>query len=269
LPAAWLGLSQLHTLRGVSLDVVPATAIAAALPRLHTLHLDHRDRGGKSPVAAFYDELLPRLRSFRLEGSWPEPSDETETTDVVPLPLLEDLKWHTWDVVQLPHRLQGARPSTLEVTDEHLLAWLKAVDGASANLPTPVTSPLACVRALTLRLRCRPPQMACMPWLLREAPQLRQLTFDVFGCKHALWVLSDAATPKPPFTGPAFVGLAHPRLRHLALTSMTYPLDVSVPRGCGARLRQRHFPRLRRLTVQDEDYPVWCAVRPARKNISF
>jgi hypothetical protein len=37
-PAAWLGLSQLHTLRGVGLPDIPAAAIATALPRLHTLH---------------------------------------------------------------------------------------------------------------------------------------------------------------------------------------------------------------------------------------
>jgi hypothetical protein len=48
--------------------VVPATAIAAALPRLHTLHVDLQDRGGKFPVAASYDELLPRLRSFHIDG---------------------------------------------------------------------------------------------------------------------------------------------------------------------------------------------------------
>jgi hypothetical protein len=32
-----LSLSQPHTLRGVDLSIVPASAIAAALPRLHTL----------------------------------------------------------------------------------------------------------------------------------------------------------------------------------------------------------------------------------------
>jgi hypothetical protein len=31
----WLGLTHLHTLRGVDLGVVSATSIAAALPRLH------------------------------------------------------------------------------------------------------------------------------------------------------------------------------------------------------------------------------------------
>jgi hypothetical protein len=87
----------------------------------------------------------------------------------------------------------GARPSTLDVTDVDLVAWLKAADGASSNSPTPVTSPLACVRALALGLRCRPPDAAFMA-RLREAPRLRQLTFDVFGSKHALWVLSVAFT---------------------------------------------------------------------------
>jgi hypothetical protein len=32
--AAWLGLSQLHTLRGISFSVAPAATIAAALPLL-------------------------------------------------------------------------------------------------------------------------------------------------------------------------------------------------------------------------------------------
>jgi hypothetical protein len=36
-PSVWLGLSQLHTLRGVDLRQVSIAAIAAALPRLHTL----------------------------------------------------------------------------------------------------------------------------------------------------------------------------------------------------------------------------------------
>jgi hypothetical protein len=65
-PAAWLGLSQLQTLRGVSLGDVPATTIASALPRLHTLHLriPHAD----FPVAPFYHEGAPAPAVVRRRG---------------------------------------------------------------------------------------------------------------------------------------------------------------------------------------------------------
>jgi hypothetical protein len=36
-PSAWLQLSHLHTLRWANLSIVSMAAIAAALPRLHTL----------------------------------------------------------------------------------------------------------------------------------------------------------------------------------------------------------------------------------------
>jgi hypothetical protein len=49
----------------------------------------------------------------------------------------------------------------------------------------------------------------------------------------------------------------HLQLRHLAVTSEESSLEVPLPGGCGVRLRQRHFPRLRRLTVGDTEYPVW------------
>jgi hypothetical protein len=240
-PAAWLGLSQLHTLRGVSLNDVPVAAIAAALPRLHTLHLDHIVSHVEFSVAAFYDELLPRLRSFHLEGKWPETSDETKVADVSPLSLLEDLKWFAWGLNKLPRPLMGARPSTLDTSSMAVADWLKAADGAGAGSP-PVTSPVARVRALTLRL----PDAAFVARLLRAAPHLRQLTLDFCDPADLRWVLSDV---------PACAGLAHSCLRHVVLVGLSHsPLDV--PDGCGARLRQRHFPRLRRLTMDDEEYPV-------------
>jgi hypothetical protein len=145
-PAAWLGLSQLHTLRGVSLNHVPVAALATALPRLYTLHVCHRATHVEFSVAAFYDELLPRLRSFHLEGKWP---DETKVADVSPLPLLKDLKWFAWGLNKLPRPLMGARPSTLDTSSMAVADWLKAADGAGADSP-PVTSPVARVRALTV-----------------------------------------------------------------------------------------------------------------------
>jgi hypothetical protein len=250
-PAAWLRLSQLHTLRGVSLSKVSAAAIAAALPRLHTLHLNNGH--GEFSVAAFYDELLPRLRSFGLHSTWPKMSEGTEVADGVadmpPLPLLDDLKWAGWDP-HLPRQLMGARPSTLNISDVDLVMWLKAADGASAESPT-ATSPLARVQALTLRLGRTPPEAACMAQVLREAPQLRQLTFYVQARDHARWVLSEEFTSEP-----AFAGLVHPKLRHVAVTSMYREGGGPVPDVCGMRLRQRHFPRLRRLTMDDEEHPV-------------
>jgi hypothetical protein len=246
-PSSWLGLSQLHTLRGVSLCDVPAATIAAALPRLHTLHVHHANSDDVDfPVAAFYHELLPRLRSFHLEGPWPDTRDETEATDVPALRLLEDLKWSS-EEVRLPRQLMAARPSTLNISDVDLVEWLTAEDGASADSST-ATLPLDRVRALTLRLEGETsPEAAFMAQLLRGAPHLRRLTFHTYGWAHLSWVLSDEFTSEQ--------GLVHPRLRHVAFTSECV-LDGSSPGGCGARLRQRHFPRLRRLTVAEEEYPV-------------
>jgi hypothetical protein len=85
-----------------------------------------------------------------------------------------------------------------------------------------------------------------MSRLLRAAPQLRQLTFD---CDDAHSVLSGVLRPAGSFMPPF-----HLQLRHLAVTSENSPLSVSA--RCGVRLRQRHFPRLRRFTVGDEEYPV-------------
>jgi hypothetical protein len=229
---------------------VPATAIAAALPRLHTLHVDHRLPHGDFQVAPFYDELLPRLRSFHLEGKWPQTREGTEAANMPPLRLLEDLEWHGRDA-KLPCRFMGARPSTLNTSVEDLAAWLHAADGVGADSAT-VTSPLARVRALTIRLDGPLPVGAFMARLLRAAPHLRQLTFYAYEWPDVRWVFSDAFTSVPARTG-----VAHAQLRHVAITSsQDTALDGPVPDGCGVRLRQRHFPRLRRLTVKDEEYPV-------------
>jgi hypothetical protein len=258
-PAAWLGLSQLHTLRGVSLCGVSVPAIAAALPRLNTLHLDHI-ANVEFPVAVFYDELLPRLRSFRLEGRWPKTSVGREVSDVLPLPRLEDLKWRGDEI--LPCRFMGARPSTLDSSLADLVEWLNDADGAGADSAT-ATSPFGRMRALTVELGAKPPETAAVAQLLGAAPHLRQLTFDMFEFKHALWVLSES--------DPILAGVVHSKLRHVAITSKYYPqnspVPFPVPAGCGVRLRQRHFPRLRlrRLTVDDEEYPVWVPLRVGRK----
>jgi hypothetical protein len=246
-PTAWLVLSQLHTLRGVSLSDVPAATIAAALPRLHTLHLNNVH--GDFPVDEFFDQLLPRLRSFGLEGKWPKMRDDTEMADAPPLPLLEDLIWHGRDV-NLPRQFMGARPSTLDTYDGHLIEWLQATHSASADAPA-LMSPLARVRILIVRFGHKLQEATFGALLLRAAPHLRQLTVHTYVWAHVRWVLSD--------NFPSQLNLVHPRLRHVAFTNECPPRvrqDVPVPNGCGVRLRQRHFPRLRRLTVDEEEYPV-------------
>jgi hypothetical protein len=261
-PAAWLGLSQLHTLRGVNLSVVPAAAIAAALPQLRTLHLCHYEGSVEFPLTAFYDELLPRLRSFGLEGSWPKTRDSMPIGDVRRLPLLEDLKWYSrlrdWEA-NVPRQLMCARPSTVIISDAVLAEWLQAADGAGVDSPT-VTPPLARVRALALTFGRTPPNAAVVARLLRAAPQLRQLSLHLHFRENMRWALSDAFTPAC-----AFAGIVHPMLRHIVVTMSS--LDVIVPAGCGVQLRQRHFPGLRRLTVDEEEYPAWVPRRVGHREL--
>jgi hypothetical protein len=45
-------------------------------------------------------------------------------------------------------------------------------------------------------------------------------------------------------------------LRSIVITSEYADLDVPLPRGCGERLQQRHFPRLRRFSVDGQENPV-------------
>jgi hypothetical protein len=144
----------------------------------------------------------------------------------------------------------AARPSTLDTSVAHLVAWLNAVDRAGLVSQT-VTSPLARVCRLTLNVEWTPPEATSVAQLLREAPQLRHLTFYMRTRDHARWVLSEEFTSEP-----AFAGLIHPRLRHIAVTCMQWKAGGPVPGVCGVRLRQRHFPRLRRLTVDGAEYPV-------------
>jgi hypothetical protein len=143
-----------------------------------------------------------------------------------------------------------ARPSTLDIIATSLAEWLKAADGASADSPT-AASPLARVRALALRLGGTPPEAAFMARLMRAAPQLRQLTFYVMDRVHALRVLSEESACEP-----AWAGLVHPRLRRIVVISLFRQTHSLASRDCSVPLRQRHFPRLRRLTVDGEEFPV-------------
>jgi hypothetical protein len=213
--------------------------------------LDHRDYCLDFTVDSFYDELLPRLRSFDLDGAWPKADDGTEIDDAL-LPLLEDLKWDS--TTSLPRQFVGARPLNLNASDADLIRWLQTAGGAGADSPI-ATSPLARVGALTIRSRWLPQKPTATVRLLRAAPHLRRLILDTHFDKLMRDFLTDAFTPVPAFTG-----VIHPTLRHLAITSK-HPAEVQVPASCGAWLRQRHFPGLRRLTICDEEYPVWVRQR--------
>jgi hypothetical protein len=253
--SSWLALSQLHTLRGVNLLKVPAATIAAALPRLHTLHLDHKEvlvnRAYKDidrfPVAALFNELLPRLRSFHFDGYWTTARDTTKAADVLPLPLLEDLKWGCWDA-NLPLRLRVARPSTLAVVNVALDEWLQAVGPSSSSAGA--TSPLARVRDLTLVVRDERWETASMERLLRAAPQLRRLSFDVSNCSvNPYWIMSVDLSDT----------LVHDQLRRIAFVQTDFSRPVASFSGnywCGRELRQRHFRRLRRLTYFCTEFPL-------------
>jgi hypothetical protein len=120
------------------------------------------------------------------------------------------------------------------------------------------------VRALTVRLEETPVEAASIARLLRAAPRLRNITFDVL-CEYpsALWFLSDAFTAEP-----VFAGRCHPQVRHVAVNFVGIaligeniarePAPAPVPMSkCGVRLRQSHFPHLRRFTANNEDYAVW------------
>jgi hypothetical protein len=93
-----------------------------------------------------------------------------------------------------------------------------------------------------------------MARLLRAAPHLRHLTFHTDDWRYVHWLLANEFHSES--------GLVHPRLRHVAFTSEHVPAHL-MPRVCGDQLRQRNFPCLRRLTVDDEEYPVWAPRRMA------
>jgi hypothetical protein len=103
---------------------------------------------------------------------------------------------------------------------------------------------------LVLNLEYTPPDAPLMAQVLREAPQLRHLTFCVMGRADALRVLSEEFTSEP-----TFAELVHPKLRHFTVTTV-FRQEGALPGVSGLRLRERLFPRLRRLTVDDEEYPV-------------
>jgi hypothetical protein len=116
-PSAWLHLSQLHTLRGVDLAVVSMSAIAAALPRLHTLSVFAFRAEAKAAVAGFFDDLLPRLQVLEYLGLWPRNLHSEEAASPcapLPLPHLRTLTLRGFGTHPPPWTwFMGARPLEL------------------------------------------------------------------------------------------------------------------------------------------------------------
>jgi hypothetical protein len=252
-PTAWLGLSQLHTLRGVSFADVSIAAIAAALPRLHTIHA-FNGRGGRDfTLAGFFDDLLPRLQSFYLEGRWPlEEEDEGgRMRSFAPLPRLQDFRWLCydrslfWNPRPLPRGFMGARPVSLRGCLHAIIEWLATVK-ATRRGSAGTDGALAQVRDLWIAAgELAAPDLAR---LLRAAPQLRRLAVEVRPVDGSFWLIA-----REPITDPAFAGLVHARLRHLIVTTLD---PDTVAADCAFLLRERHFPRLRRFTLNLRDYPA-------------
>jgi hypothetical protein len=85
--------------------------------------------------------------------------------------------------------------------------------------------------------------------VLHAAPQLRRLTVEF------LLEASDLEDDDEE-EEPALAEVVHPRLRHLVVKCSNDEMADDEVVDCAVKLQQRYFPRLRRLTVNDQDYPV-------------
>jgi hypothetical protein len=139
----------------------------------------------------------------------------------------------------------GAQPISLDTDLDMIIDWLTAVE--TAHPESAAHGPLARVRDL----RTRTQTASHLARLLRAAPQLRRVTVEIFKQPEdvSFWL-----TAGEPITDPAFAGMVHHQLRHLIVRNGPRPENVAA--DCAVVLRQRHFPRLRRVTVDEQDYPV-------------
>jgi hypothetical protein len=242
-PAVWLGLSQLHTLHGVDLRKVSTAAIAAALPRLHTLIAVGHLPADPAPVARFFTDLLPRLRVFHFTGTWPmSEAEEFAAQAAGPLPLLEELVWADNSQPTVLREFRGARPVVLRAAYKLIAECLDDGDGGAGG--EPASGLLTRVRTLHVRDAERDPpavDLSDLARVLLAAPRLRSLDTSQRFREGTSWLISSTAPLHP-----AFVGLVHRRLRHLGL-----PADprVAASNDCASRLRRACFPRLQEIEV--------------------
>jgi hypothetical protein len=230
-PAAWLGLSQLHTLLGVDLTAVSVAAIASALPRLHTFSItsNFRSRVTAAAIAGFFETLLPRLRVFRCSGrAWPVDDAMPTVLPPAPLPLLEEL---VWEAARMVDGFEGAQPVVLCAPLRIIAKFVAASQGEGSG-------PLSRVRDLRL-YGGTTPQPCDVAAVLRAAPELRLLLAGLVQSRLQ-W-----------HNDPAFAGLVHRKLRLLRFKPHPEHLaedELQFLAECDA-LQAHHFPRLRALEV--------------------
>jgi hypothetical protein len=259
-PASLLpGLPQIHTLHGVDLAKIPASAIAAALPRLHTL-TTYTDSSDPIPIACvdgFCEDLLPRLRVFAFEGaSWPSDQIHATADGTTPLalPLLQELSWAPLRTA--PEAFMGGQPLKLETSHQMLVPWIEAAERApsvSTAGSTAFQSPLARLRQLQIT---GPPQVmgsngvVDMDRLLRVAPQLRAVLTEEWPDDDLYWC--KLAAPADP----AFGGLVHPWLRSIEVVQLPDMRSSVAPVApdIAKRLQRGQFPRLRSLRLNGVDF---------------
>jgi hypothetical protein len=245
-PASWLQCAQLHTLHDVNLSAVSVAAMAAALPRLHTLTAVITRAVPTGALTGFFEHLLPRLRVFHFSGMWPS-SREADTTAggfvAQPLPLLQELAWNS----PTSHHAEalkfiGAQPVTLDTSHEMIADWFVAADGDNITVAGAIGAggPLACLRDLRVS-GVGSSDTFDMARMLRAAPHLRALAIGGFQ-GSPFWHTLDG--PDPHEMAPT-----HARVRSIVIHSAVE--ETRPPRvDTVARLREgRHFPRLRELTV--------------------
>jgi hypothetical protein len=231
-PAAWLGLSQLHTLLNVDLAVVSVATITAALPQLHTLgFVTHYDTN-PSLVAGFFDTLLPRLRAFHFGGAWPNDDAPVTTEPSRPLPLLAELIWGSSDI---PDRFSAARPVSLCAPASVICILATCTLHRTGS---GCCGPLS--RARNLRFSGKMPQPSDVAAILRAAPELRTLHAGTMP-KRLTWR-----------GDPAFEGLVHRNLRSLRFSPPLRKTDYHLTQLAAEcdMLRAHHFPRLRALAIE-------------------
>jgi hypothetical protein len=239
----WLGLTHLHTLRGVDLGVVSVAAIAAALPRLHTFAAFISDDGGPpvphTAVAGFFKDLVPRLRVLHYHGPWPPEEDHTPTVIVPqPLPLLQEMMFLCTPASSVERGFIGAQPAMLQMPHAAIADMLLAA-------PLMMYRPLARVCDLWLAPGAGggvgDPHTSDIARLLRAAPQLRN--FNGGSLQGGLDWLDN----------PAFTGLVHPWLRSVRVHAGNLEPASA---GCGVQLRRLHFPRLHQFIVNSAQHLV-------------
>jgi hypothetical protein len=188
-------------------------------------------------AALFFADFLPRLRVFQFYGRWPDVQEQPATTDVAPLPLLEELTWELSNppTTIAPREFLGAQP-TFVLASYALISqcWLGPVDA-------PVSF-LACDLHIPTAFDVDPLDPTDVARVLRAAPQLKKFHLAHYVDGDASWL-----APTAP-THPAFEGLVHPRLREFGLavaeaddgTSEAAPPDADWV----AHLQRHHFPRV-------------------------